>query len=217
MTARGANTYGVVSPGFTSRPSLSAAGARGWRRRGPRVSPGFTSRPSLSDQQILREACAPGVSPGFTSRPSLSGWGLLGCPQRANVSPGFTSRPSLSALGNRRLGVHQARVAGIHVPAFVERTMTSMVTGCTRRVSPGFTSRPSLSVQSSRSNFNTSNRVSPGFTSRPSLSGQVRPRHPPKGLGVAGIHVPAFVERRSTGTRWRCRTGCRRDSRPGLR
>ena len=38
-------------------------------------------------------------------------------------------------------------------------------------------------------------RVSPGFTSRPSLSVEVARVDLRDDWGVAGIHVPAFVER----------------------
>ena len=68
------------------------------------------------------------------------------------------------------------RVAGIHVPAFVERTR--------RRIA--------LSSTSS---------VSPGFTSRPSLSGERRVARVRGPRGVAGIHVPAFVERAEPSSR----------------
>ena len=91
------------------------------------------------------------------------------------VSPGFTSRPSLSALRDARPAARTGSVgvAGIHVPAFVERRqMYDAGDTATWPVSPGFTSRPSLSVRSdARCGLPESVvRVSPGFTSRPSLS-----------------------------------------------
>ena len=74
------------------------------------VSPGFTSRPSLSgDDHQRRSRPHHGVSPGFTSRPSLSGMSVFGLHLVDDVSPGFTSRPSLSAherpAGRRELHV----------------------------------------------------------------------------------------------------------------
>ena len=96
-------------------------------------------------------------------------------------------------------------VAGIHVPAFVERsTATTRPTWATS-VSPGFTSRPSLSGERQVGRHDGRARVSPGFTSRPSLSGVARLFWSVPTGGVAGIHVPAFVERSRTG--WR-RIGC---------
>ena len=109
------------------------------------------------------------------------------------VSPGFTSRPSLSgAPHGGRWRRTKSRVAGIHVPAFVERRSTA------RSTAPrAFT------------------LVSPGFTSRPSLSGGGPEKVPRPTPRVA--HVPAFVERCNPGTWGESTHRCRRDSRPGLR
>ena len=75
-------------------------------------------------------------------------------PSRFPVSPGLASRPSLSEF--------RVRVAGIPVPAFVERALRVPV-------SPGFRSRPSLSEAELALRVDGL-RVSPGFRSRPSLS-----------------------------------------------
>ncbi len=117
--------------------------------------------------------------------------------RRSRVSPGFTSRPSLSVVDLAPDFRSRPRVAGIHVPAFVERRRCRGSWGRRTAVSPGFTSRPSLSdvrAGCHRAGW----RVSPGFTSRPSLS-EVGPEvHADHVSGVAGIHVPAFVERGSS-------------------
>ena len=92
----------LVSPGLTSRPSLSdvpdvhPVGAR-------HVSPGLTSRPSLSGPLHAPPVHDALVSPGLTSRPSLSGGRGPGPAQDCRVSPGLTSRPSLSAIRRLRL------------------------------------------------------------------------------------------------------------------
>ena len=86
------------------------------------VSPGFTPRPSLSAARAERAEEAAEVSPGFTPRPSLSVAEDLDRAQVVRVSPGFTPRPSLSDGGRGRTGVERrAGVAGVHAPAFVER------------------------------------------------------------------------------------------------
>ena len=95
------------------------------------------------------------------------------------MSPGFTPRPLLSVLP---LGVApytilvRRRVAGVHAPAFVERTMASRLRRSrnSAKVSPGFTPRPLLS----------------------GLGGEVRDRVEVP-TRVAGVHAPAFVERMS--------------------
>ena len=115
--------FARVSPGFTPRPSLSASRTCRHRSSLGRVSPGFTPRPSLSDGRAVVRVGVRGVSPGFTPRPSLSGRGRGGRADPGElVSPGFTPRPSLSVPRlecERRSG---ARVAGVHAPAFVERS-----------------------------------------------------------------------------------------------
>ena len=60
--------------------------------------------------------------------------------------------------------------------------------------------------------------VSPGFTSRPSLSVDEPVDDRVDRQCVAGIHVPAFVERWPKGVgKITAENVCRRDSRPGLR
>ena len=123
--------------------------------------------------------------------------------------PGFTPRPSLSDPATLAAWTTQGRVAGVHAPAFVERsscwTICSVV-----RVLPGFTPRPSLSADR-RQQIRRDGRVLPGFTPRPSLSvgraGCVGHQRP----GVAGVHAPAFVERASGPSR-----ANRRDVLPGF-
>ena len=97
-------------------------------------------------------------------------------------------------------------VAGITVPAFVERLRRvyrqRRAPMRPLEVSPGLRSRPSLSGVGARvSGVGTRARaagitvpafVEPGLRSRPSLSAYNRVR---AGHGVAGITVPAFVER----------------------
>ena len=195
-----------MSPGFTSRPSLSVRRTREGQDR-PRVSPGFTSRPSLSDGDGHPRRRRDRVSPGFTSRPSLSDcapW--LDGTQGHGVSPGFTSRPSLSAAGIGSWSVANGRrcralcvgVAGIHVPAFVERTREHLPSTPFGVVSPGFTSRPSLSgldVAGSSGARDCRRRVAgihvPAFVERRRSSTTISAAS----WSVAGIHVPAFVER----------------------
>ena len=71
------------------------------------------------------------------------------------VSPGFTPRPSLSGVMRRGSAVQRhagSRVAGVHAPAFVERSRlrnADTIFG-ELSVSPGFTPRPSLSVRAAR-------------------------------------------------------------------
>ena len=97
--------------------------------------------------------------------PSLS----ASCSLTLAVSPGFIPRPSLSGSA-------------------------VTVTDQARRVSPGFIPRPSLSVK--RSGLCRSHAVvSPGFIPRPSLSVMHEREHAGLGVGVAGVHPPAFVER----------------------
>ena len=81
-----------MSPGFTSRPSLSGRGRRPFRLR-DYVSPGFTSRPSLSGWEPPLSDGGGAVSPGFTSRPSLSGCAFLHAGHRSACRR--DSRPGL--------------------------------------------------------------------------------------------------------------------------
>ena len=110
------------------------------------------------------------------------------------VSPGLTSRPSLSAVRLVELVQPFARVAGINLSAFVERSTNAptskAASGCVaginlsafveRRsaertpkagwpVSPGLISRPSLSEAAGLRIERQHDGVSPGLTSRPSL------------------------------------------------
>ena len=93
------------------------------------------------------------------------------------VSPGFTSRPSLSGQDGGDLPGARPGVAGIHVPAFVERPSS-------QRRRPHVTCVAGIHV--------------PAFVER-----SCRPTRAQVGPGVAGIHVPAFVERVSTSARAR--------------
>ena len=161
------------------------------------VSPGFTPRPSLSEPAHRRAGHRPRVSPGFTARPSLSGLQRRPRGRRPprRVSPGFTPRPSLSGPAARGRAWSWRRVAGVHAPAFVERSGRGLHPP-PGQVSPGFTPRPSLSALRMRTRPCWNPRVSPGFTPRPSLSGGGHPRRPDHHRGrVAGVHAPAFVER----------------------
>ena len=126
---------------------------------------------------------------------------------RQGVSLGIHVPAFVERLPEARRRLRLSGVAGIHVPAFVERvSLAWLEPDDGGGVSPGFTSRPSLSgvLEPGR---RVRGRVSPGFTSRPSLSGpkccglSLRRRRP----CVAGIHVPAFVERRRSSP---TRVGC---------
>ena len=73
-------------------------------------------------------------------------------------------------------------------------------------MSPGLTSRPSLSdpgVDAPAADL----LVSPGLTSRPSLSDAGCDHRPDVRAGVAGTHVPAFVERSALLGAWRTGRG----------
>ena len=85
------------------------------------VSPGLTSRPSLSVVRPLQCWQDAVVSPGLTSRPSLSVVGAGVAEPLLEVSPGLTSRPSLSAAFEDLRHGAGAGVAGVNLPAFVER------------------------------------------------------------------------------------------------
>ena len=86
-----------------------------------RVSPGLISRPSLSEHPRRGARHGRHVSPGLISRPSLSDGELVGIATLFKVSPGLISRPSLSGLHFPLAGDDTARVAGVNLPAFVER------------------------------------------------------------------------------------------------
>ena len=152
---------------------------------GPPVSPGLRSRPSLSAGYEQRPQVGEhGVSPGLRSRPSLSvhlaaGGRLAG----AGVSPGLRSRPSLSGMALQpSRGSIRGGVAGITVPAFVERGTPWQYWRRLHDVSPGLRSRPSLSVVM-HGEIVWRGFVSPGLRSRPSLSEQ--PVRRP--AGTAGV------------------------------
>ena len=145
----------VVSPGFMPRPSLSVLLIVELFLPCPHVSPGFMPRPSLSGHDRARprtvrggvagvhapafveRACGSSptaqsrrVSPGFMPRPSLSDRVARDPGRRLHVSPGFMPRPSLSASERdwRRIGPD--RVAGVHAPAFVERSSADAAATC---------------------------------------------------------------------------------------
>ena len=168
---RAASVAGVHAPAFVERrPTRRAPPTTGRSGVAGVHAPAFVER-APSSTTPPTGAC---VSPGFTPRPSLSDAGLGdSAGEVVSVSPGFTPRPSLS-VHRVRPAQHgdQRRVAGVHAPAFVERSVCAV---CDRKGRAA---------------------VSPGFTPRPSLSGlllfrrgrRARPR-------VAGVHAPAFVER----------------------
>ena len=136
------------------------------------------------------------VSPGLRSRPSLSAASPCAtAPRRSRVAgitvPAFVERASACPA----FSDWHSSVAGITVPAFVERSLAVMVGLLIAAVSPGLRSRPSLSDEKRNRWVGLHRQVSPGLRSRPSLSG---PRAPaPRALSrrVARITVPAFVER----------------------
>ena len=208
-----------MSPGFTPRPSLSDAHAG--RRVPDHARVAGVHAPAFVERRGRPTACATSrqVSPGFTPRPSLSAVEVgRDEPGVHQVSPGFTPRPSLSVpvragsggVESRVAGVHApafversrdtagcpgttVRVAGVHAPAFVERSPPPATAPTPAAVSPGFTPRPSLSGRPHRPRRAGGPGVSPGFTPRPSLSA-------PAGLGSLGESV-----------------ACRRGSRPGVK
>ena len=157
----------LVSPGLTSRPSLSGAGARVARAGGLRVAginlpafversrstarartrsagvAGVNSRPSLSGPVAARLRIGGGGVAGVNSRPSLSVRSHEVPRRNAACVAGVNSRPSLSDQRGRRWFEGDAGVAG--VPAFVERPGGRTTPRRANGVSPGLTSRPSLS------------------------------------------------------------------------
>ena len=167
---RGVGVAGVHAPAFVERVGRAERHLRGLRRRVAGVhAPAFVERATSSRPP---SPTAPPVSPGFTPRPSLSGRDAGDRKGAAMVSPGFTPRPSLS--GTRappRLRAPES-VAGVHAPAFVERTPRAL------------------------DRANRRGGVSPGFTPRPSLSGATATARARRLVRVAGVHAPAFVERR---------------------
>ena len=175
------------------------------------MSPGLTSRPSLSVAARRRNGLQPGrVSPGLTSRPSLSGLRPSGrqdlLPGVAGINlPAFVERSPARWRDGRR-----PRVAGINLPAFVERGLCSIGRARPSRVAginlPAFVERPPPPPSPS-----SARRVSPGLTSRPSLSVAPLWRPLSRFSSVAGINLPAFVERISPRRLTRRPTACRRD------
>ena len=159
------------------------------------VSPGLTSRPSLSVLLGEIERLAGRVSPGLTSRPSLSGHRRqrerLGQP----VSPGLTSRPSLSAYWYRLGSLADQRVAGVNLPAFVERTSIGGLAGASSRGVagvnlPAFVERASRAAGASRRWRRVAGVNLPAFVERRTRFFASSPA-----AGVAGVNLPAFVER----------------------
>ena len=182
---------GVHAPAFVER----SRGVSAHRRRRA-VSPGFTPRPSLSvglrGAGGGQSAGVAGVhAPAFVERrcPRWCGAGAGSCVAGVHA-PAFVERaPTAAGSPSRR------SVAGVHAPAFVERCRGRGQSTPRPRVSPGFP-RPSLSV-GGRGRAGALPVVSPGFTPRPSLSERLsRFVIPPGDPGVAGVHAPAFVERR---------------------
>ena len=119
------------------------------------------------------------------------------------MSPGFIPRPSLS--GSSAQSVQRPsidpRVAGVHPPAFVERENAAAAAPVADWASVAGVHPPAF-VERRRSLLEVDgaplSRVSPGFIPRPSLS---EPHLGPVGFvrappSVAGVHPPAFVERR---------------------
>ena len=86
------------------------------------MSPGLISRPSLSVHPVSPRPAISRVSPGLISRPSLSARRRFGLSvQHRAVSPGLISRPSLSGQPGSRRARRGRSVAGLNLPAFVER------------------------------------------------------------------------------------------------
>ena len=166
-----------------------------WQGGGGFVSPGFTPRPSLSVDGVRPPRDLDPVSPGFTPRPSLSvrvqPRVRVPCVERvAGVhAPAFVERS-----GGGRPRTWTPRVAGVHAPAFVERSGGGTPPGRRSCVSPGFTPRPSLSDPLLAPLPQPDRVVSPGFTPRPSLSER---RWQAVGRRDAGRVSPGFTPRPS--------------------
>ena len=96
--------------------------------------------------------------------------------------------------------------AGVHAPAFVERARRPRP-GASRACVAGVHAPAFVERGPRRAASSYSTRVSPGFTPRPSLSDAPGPAQPTSSRAprVAGVHAPAFVERRS-GTAYRPRS-----------
>ncbi len=168
---------------------------------------------------VCFQSCTRQVSPGFTSRPSLSVAGS-GLDARAtpSVSPGFTSRPSLSEQLGRRDRPLSVGVAGIHVPAFVERRprptgTPAPASGVAGIHVPAFVERRCSAASTAGATPRVAGIHVPAFVERRRRARRARLR----AGRVAGIHVPAFVERAACRSRRPACPACRRDSRPGLR
>ena len=162
---------GGVSPGLDSRPSLSDRHAGRARGRAGGVAgvrlPAFVERPVSG---CPNAGCTRWVSPGLDSRPSLSAADRGPAPERTKVSPGLDSRPSLSGeAGHQGPGRAEGRVAGVRLPAFVERCRRTRARPTAGRVAgvrlPAFVERSPPGPTRS-----PPTRVSPGLDSRPSLS-----------------------------------------------
>ena len=179
MGSRGhsACVAGVHAPAFVERCAVEtrSSSVRAGRVAGVHA-PAFVERCAVEVERFAERL----VSPGFMPRPSLSA-GCVGRPGNSPfVSPGFMPRPSLSDGNPRDTSSRATRVAGVHAPAFVERSLQSNAFLVVERVSPGFMPRPSLSVTRTPSMQHTQCRqaVSPGFMPRPSLSVEVIPTDP---------------------------------------
>ena len=189
------------------------------------VSPGFTPRPSLSDTAVLQfigvELGVAGVhAPAFVERAKAKELARELTGVAGVHAPAFVERP----LHPRTDSLHPHSVAGVHAPAFVDRWTSSAPTPSRSSVAgvhaPAFverrkTSPPADSALSSVAGVHapafversgtpcrwcvTPTAVSPGFTPRPSLSGEAEEGERDRGdVGVAGVHAPAFVERRES-------------------
>ena len=112
---------------------------------------------------------------------------------------------------------HDAGVAGVQTPAFVERSSTAIHRVLRAAVSPGFRLRPSLSVLDLDARGIGEDGVAgvqtPAFVERV-VGGYARAEASP---GVAGVQTPAFVERSPRSPNSGVTTSCRRGSDSGLR
>ena len=92
-------------------------------------------------------------------------------------------------------------VAGVNLPAFVERAsgkMAGVVSSSVAGVNlPAFVERASAI-----GDRGGDSPVSPGLISRPSLSAAIDRGKPQIASGVAGVNLPAFVERANPCGSW---------------
>ena len=199
-----------MSPGLRSRPSLSAS------LSGITV-PAFVER--LRSRAWAELSCGvAGITvPAFVERTRGRPWVRAGVPE---VSPGLRSRPSLSAErpGVRCEWSRTRRVAGITVPAFVERTKpwsspprrAASVAGITV---PAFVERTRARIARERAvGSSVAGITVPAFVEREQVADLARAVG--SAPSVAGITVPAFVERDQVAARTAVR---RAPVSPGLR